>query len=302
MSRAGPLVPFCGDLPAIAEYIPARHSDVEMVSIRGLALAVRVWGKMDAPRIVMLHGGRDSSITFQFLVDELAGEWQVIAPDWRGHGESAWAPENYWFQDYIADLDALLEHYSPDQPVPLIGHSLGGNVANVYSGVRPHRISRLVSLDGFGIPPDDPSSAPERICTWLDAVRSVRSSRSYPDLFAVVERLERAHPRLNQAKLAFLARHWVVANEDEGFRWRFDPKHWISFPTVHHFADWAACFARVTAPVLWLASDNTYSTEFITDRLRHFPIARYDRLADTGHNLHHDAPAAVARMIESFLS
>jgi len=81
----------------------------------------------------MLHGWMDSSITFQFLVDAFRKEWHVIALDWRG-GDSSRAPDGYWYPD-LADLEAVLNHYSPDEPAYLLGHSLGGNVACHYAGV-----------------------------------------------------------------------------------------------------------------------------------------------------------------------
>ena len=59
----------------------------------------------------------------------------MLAPDWRGFGRSA-APgvDSYWFPDYVADLDALLDRISPDAPVDLVGHSMGGNVVMSYAG------------------------------------------------------------------------------------------------------------------------------------------------------------------------
>ena len=97
-------------------------------------------------------------------------DWHVLAPDWRGFGWSEWCADGYWFADYLADLDALLDHFVGDVPVPLVGHSLGGNVVMLYAGVRPQRVSRVVSLDGFGIPPEPPTARPPSTRKWLDAL------------------------------------------------------------------------------------------------------------------------------------
>ena len=133
------------------------------IPVRGLAYHVRTWGDPDAPKLFMLHGWMDVGASFQFLVDALQREWLVIAPDWRGFGLTAWAADGYWFADYVADLDALLDHFAPDEPTRLIGHSLGGNVVMLYAGARPQRVARVVSLEGFGIPAESPAVAPAKI-------------------------------------------------------------------------------------------------------------------------------------------
>ena len=117
---------------------------------------LRTWNEDGERLLVLLHGTQDSSATFQFLVDRLSPQWRIVAPDWRGFGRSEWASQGYFFQDYLADLDAILDRLSPQKPVQLVGHSLGGNVACVYSGVCPERVSHVVSLDGFGLPNGDP--------------------------------------------------------------------------------------------------------------------------------------------------
>src|SRR5690606_37160511 len=87
-----------------------RVSESLFFDIRGLRYHVRRWGRPDAPALLMLHGWMDASASFQFLVDALEGDWQVYAPDWRGFGETAWSDApSYWFPDYLADLDRLLD-------------------------------------------------------------------------------------------------------------------------------------------------------------------------------------------------
>ena len=107
--------------------------------MRGLRYHVRRWPPpRGAPKIVLLHGWMDVSASFQFLVDALRGEWDVYAPDWRGYGLTEWGrSDSYWFPDYLADLDRLLEGSQANSPVNLVGHSLGGNVAALYAGMRP---------------------------------------------------------------------------------------------------------------------------------------------------------------------
>ena len=165
--------------------------------VRGLRYHVRRWAHAGAPRMVLLHGWMDVSASFQFLVDALRSQWDVYAPDWRGYGLTEWdRADSYWFADYIADLDRILDIIGPDQPVNLVGHSLGGNVACMYAGIRPARVSRLVNLEGFGMAPTRPEQAPGRYARWLDELRDPPGLRPYAGFAELVDRLRKGNPAL----------------------------------------------------------------------------------------------------------
>ena len=198
----------------------------EFINIRGARVHVRHWGREGAPILFMVHGWMDVAASFQFVVDELAGDWHVIAPDWRGFGQSDYTQsDTYWFPDYLADLDAMLLHYSPESPVHLLGHSMGANVAGLYAGVRPERIASFINLEGFGMMATKPEQAPGRYAKWLDELREPALMRSYPSLQAVAERLQKTNPRLNGERAAFLAEHWSVQNEAGEWDIAGDPRH-----------------------------------------------------------------------------
>ena len=132
--------------------------------------------------LVLVHGWMDVAASYQFMVDALSDAFAagrtIIAPDWRGFGqttsaEGAAQADNFWFPDYLADLDFLLDHYVKDQAVDLVGHSMGGNVAMIYAGVRPERIHKLVNLEGFGLPAAKPAQSPGRYAKWMDELKSL---------------------------------------------------------------------------------------------------------------------------------
>jgi pimeloyl-ACP methyl ester carboxylesterase len=162
-------------------------SKSEFISVRGIRLHARRWGNPDAPMLFMLHGWMDVAASFQFVVDALGGDWQVIAPDMRGFGLSDWPVAergggNYWIQDYVADLDALLDHYAPTGEVNLVGHSMGANIVCLYAGVRPERVRRVVDLEGFGLAPSHSAQAPKRLRNWLDELRDPPQLKRYATL------------------------------------------------------------------------------------------------------------------------
>lgn len=188
---------------------PTKPATSEFHLVRNLRYHVRCWGDAAAPKLFLLHGWMDVSASFQFLVDCFSREWHVIAPDWRGFGLSEWARDGYWFPDYYADLDALLNIYQPDSPVKLVGHSMGGNVACTYAGVRPQRVDKLVSLEGFGAKRTSAGDAPARYARWLDQLAAPPTFRPYPSFEAVADRMRKNNPRLTAERAQYLATHWA---------------------------------------------------------------------------------------------
>lgn len=277
----------------------------QFVQVGHLRYHLRVWNPDGKTRVLALHGMRDASSTFQFLVDALPADWCVIAPDWRGHGQTGWDQEEYFFSHYLADLDALLDHLSPGAPLRIIGHSLGGNAASIYAGVKPERVLALASLDGFGLQEEAPDVYPGRLRKWLSQRAALKAPRPYPDIAAMAQRLMMANPRLDEHKALFLAGELSTPLPDGSRVWAFDPKHRVAHPYLFRFAEWAACFAQATMPVLWLGSDRPVRSGaegLAQERVRAFPNARYIRIPDTGHNLHHDAPERVAAHLTEFFS
>lgn len=282
----------------------------EFFQVRGRRLHVRIWGPENAPQIFLLHGWCDVSASWQFMIDALQKDWRVIAPDWRGFGMSEWNGDVYWFPDYIADLDALLFHYSPQEPVRLVGHSLGGNAACIYAGIRPERIAKLVNLEGLGLRRYQPDEAPERYANWLDQLRDTPSFRSYPDRKAFAARLQKENPRLSDEKAAYLASHLGEDDGAGGIHLAADPYHrWVN-PIIYRVEEAMALWRRITAPVLWVTAPDSFVFKqlFAIDsdeyraRIACFKQIREVTVEDSGHNLHHDQPAVIARLIEEFFT
>ena len=280
----------------------------EFLQIRGRRLHVRIWGSEAAPLLVLLHGWCDVSASWQFVVDALERDWRIVAPDWRGFGLSEGNNDAYWFPDYIADLDALLLHYSPNDPVRLVGHSLGGNAGTLYAGIRPERIEKLVNLEGLGLRLYMPEEAAERYANWLDQLRDAPTFRSYPDRTAFAARLQKENPRLTAEKARYLAQFMGEDDGAGGIRQADDPHHRCVNPIIYRVEEAKSIWRRVTAPVLWVtAADSVIfkqlfaiDSEDYRSRLACFRELREVTVQDCGHNLHHDQPQQVAQMIEEF--
>lgn len=289
-------------------YVPKKTSRSTFVRIRDVDYHLREWGDAEAPLIVMLHGWMDVSASFQFLVDALAGDWHVVAPDWRGYGLTSWSSAGcYWLPDYLGDLDAILERLSPDDPATVVAHSLGGNMALMYSGARPERVARLVNLEGLGMAGDAPTKAPSRLAKFLSELREPPTLSAYPSREAVAARLKKTNPRLPDDRARFLAEHWSAPADDGSFRILGDPAHKVVNPYLYRAEEVVACWAAITAPVLWImARDSDYAKRMdalpgYADRIAR--IANVERLwlDEAGHMMHHDQPERLAVAIERFL-
>ncbi|TFV89358.1 alpha/beta hydrolase [Oxalobacteraceae bacterium OM1] len=288
-----------------------KPSRSEFITVRGLQYHVRHWGSTDAPKIFMVHGWMDVGASFQFVVDCLQREWHVIAPDWRGYGLTERAGDCYWFPDYLADLERILDHYAPGEAVNLVGHSMGGNIACIYAGVRPSRIDKLVNLEGFGLKDSRPEQAPGRYAKWLDELREGPAMRTYASEAEVAARLQKNNPRLRDDRAAFLAQHWSARNAAGQWEILGDPAHKLTNPVLYRVEEVLACWQAITAPVLWVEADQTEAWRWmgpkeqaraeVDRRIGFFRDVRTAMIQDAGHMLHHDQPEALAEMIEAFL-
>jgi pimeloyl-ACP methyl ester carboxylesterase len=287
-------------------YKPIKPSRTVTCQVWGLRYTVRLWGADSAPALMLLHGIRDSSPSFQFLVDALRGSWRIVAPDWRGHGQTQSAHQGQWFHDYLADLDVLVQTFFPDGPLSLVGHSLGGNVASVYAGLKPEKVERMVSIDGFGMISTKPADFRNLLSQWIDA-RGVPKPKRYASVSEMADKLIAANRRLTRDKALFLAGSMSRPLDDGGFTWQSDLVDRRSMPTMRTLEEWAACWQRISADKLWVtASDPRPGTvasdpkafAWVVERIGEGSIVR---LPETGHNLHHDSPGPLAAIIEPFL-
>ena len=301
-------------------YQAQKPSRTEFVPVRHLRYHVRQWGQPDAtrPPLVLVHGWMDVSASWQFVVDAMRGDRWIIAPDWRGFGltkAEGPAPDNYWFPDYLADLDVLLDHYAGERAIDLVGHSMGGNVAMIYSGVRPQRIRRLVNLEGFGMPETRPSQAPGRYAQWMDEVKALHRGenglRVYDSVDGVAQRLMKTNPRLPRDKADWLARQWATPNARGEWEILGDAAHKVVSANLYRLDEALEIHRRISAPVLSVtASDDSlglwwkgrFTLAQYRERLQAVSTLRSAEVHDAGHMMHHDQPVELAGLLEDFFN
>jgi len=294
-----------------------RPSRSEYLPLPGLRLHIRRWGDPAAPMLFLLHGWMDVSASFQFVVDELQRDWNIVAPDWRGFGPSDWLNRPYFFAEHVGDLEAIVDHYAPNDRVKLVGHSMGGILACLYAGLRPERVEKTVSLEGFGIAPTQPEMAPERYRQWLGALKQPPRMHVYADRAAFARRLLHGDRFLSAERADFLAKHLARIGEGEGkggqFRhgivWNGDPWHKAPAPYLFRLEESMAIWRQISCPVLWVAGRQSWVVRDFASRPGDWEARRAcfadvaeSWIEDADHMLHHDQPAEVARIVEAFMA
>ena len=275
--------------------------------IRGLCYHLRHWGPEDGEPLLLLHGWLDVSGTFQHMVDALDERWHVIAPDWRGLGYSGWAPGGYWFPDYVADLDAIVDRLDPPQALRLIGHSMGAQAASLYAGLRPARVRDLVIMDGLFLPDMEAELAPRRFGAWLDQQKHMPEQREYDGFEDLAHRIRKQHPKIDEQRALFVARCWGREDGHGRVRLCADPRHRLRGPSLYRAAESMAIWRQITARTLFIdGSESAFTraihSEEVVARRECFARREQALVTGAGHMLHFDAPEDTARQIDAFLA
>jgi pimeloyl-ACP methyl ester carboxylesterase len=261
-----------------------------------LKLHYAEWGNPSAPPLLLLHGGRDHCRSWDWVAEELRGDWRIIAPDLRGHGDSAWSPDgNYEMAPFVYDLAQLI-HQLDLAPVTIVAHSMGGNIAMRYTGLYPENVRKLVAIEGLGPSPAMLAERAEkgtaqRFRTWVDDKRKAagRVPKRYPTLDAALERMKAENTYLTDRQARHLTVHGIARNEDGSWTWKFDNylNIWSAFDMAQ--SDLHGLWAAITCPVLMLYGANSWASNPQSDgRLDHFSNAAVIEFENAGHWLHHD--------------
>jgi len=295
-------------------FVARAASRSEFHIIRGVRYHLRRWGNADAPLLILLHGWMDMSATWQFVVDAMAREWNIVAPDWAGFGLSGWRPQGYFRAHYVADLDALADLYSPDRPLRIVAHSMGGLIASLFVGVRPGRIERFINLDGATpVPPFEPGSEIRRLERWLDYVKTERATRRFGSSSELAAELCARNSRLTRQRAEFLAMQFTRPTLGGEVELLADPTQYkVSGPPGFTHEQVNEALSRLRSPMLWVCGDASPmekgfqrvegGDELYRQRIEAPPAGKLVLIPDAGHNVQHDQPERLARVIEDFMS
>ena len=243
-------------------------------------------GGAGKPPMLVLHGLLGSSRNWLSTGRDLAKHHHVFALDARNHGRSPHAPEmNY--DVMVADILAWMDGQGLGKAA-IVGHSMGGKTAMRLACRHPERVERLVVVD---VAPKDYNWAAHRAeflaMTELDL--GSLQSRQEAEM-----RFEARVPNLGMRK--FLATNLVQA----GGHWRWQvnlPVLAEALPVLEKSGLNPA--DRFAGPTLFiLGGRSRYAEPGDHDLMRrHFPAARIETIADSGHNPHMDSREEFVRLV-----
>lgn len=266
------------------------------------------WGNPDAPPLLMIHGHRDNCRSWDTLAARLRPNWHVIALDLRGHGASQWSSDSsYTIANYIYDFATLVDHLG-ERPVTIVGHSLGGSIALLYSGVYPENVAKVAAIEGIGPSPNAARHAlpvGERFRTWIADQRrlTTQGQRRFRSFDEALRRMQQANGGLSPEQARHLTEHSVSRNDDGTCSWTFDNvvRGWQ--PVEMQRADVHALWQRIACPTLLVYGQRSPGADPAeADRAQLFRNATIAMIEEAGHWAHHDRFEQFWSVLAAFLA
>jgi pimeloyl-ACP methyl ester carboxylesterase len=267
------------------------------------------WGNHDKPLLLLVHGQRDHAHSWDWVARRLKDDYHVIAPDLRGHGDSAWAiGGNYAITDFVLDIAQLLAAVDK-WPVTIVSHSMGAAISLLYTGLFPDRVRRIVAVEGLGPPPERlaelrDTPADVRVRTWIEKMQGLasRSPKRYDSIDAAADRMQQENSFLSEQQARHLTVHGVARNEDGSYSWKFDNYVRTSAPYRFDEREMKDLWGQITCPVMLVRGTASWASDPSVDgRMEAFQNASFKNFEGAGHWVHHDRLDDFVALVKEFV-
>ena len=210
------------------------------ITVNGLRLHYLERGTPDKPTLILIHAIERHAHLFDHVAPEFTRDYHVIAYDMRGHGDSAWSPEAaYLVEDHVKDLEAIIQQLGLKR-VTLWGNSTGGRVAQVYAGLHPDRVERVIAED---VGPERPQSISDNF-----ARRVAREANGWASEDELVKELMTRAPRTPEAIMRNYAHFGTKRRDDGRLVWKRDPNLVKGFVETELWQ----YVSKITSPIIYV--------------------------------------------------
>jgi pimeloyl-ACP methyl ester carboxylesterase len=262
-----------------------------VATANGLRLHYLEWGDPAKPPMILLHGIARHAHTFDHIAPAFARDHHVMALDMRGHGDSAWSPEGaYLVQDYVSDLEALVAALRLRR-LTLLGNSTGGRVVQVFAGLHPDLVDRIVVED---VGPERPQNIADAF-----ARRVEQEANGWATEDELVAQLVAANRRTPEPLLRTYAHFGVKPRADGRLVWKRDPNLVKGFVETELWDT----VSKIRAPALYVIGGGSRIVPPETqERLKHtLPDCRVVVMPGLGHYPSEEDTAGFMKIVDPFL-
>jgi N-formylmaleamate deformylase len=235
------------------------------------------------PPLVMLHGLMGSGACWSPLARSFEGEYDVVMPDARGHGDSSAPLQGYRYEDHAGDVIELIRGLGLAAPI-LLGHSMGGMTAAVVASQAPGMIRGVILADPTFLSPE----RQREVCD-SDVAEQHRRILSLDECDALAQaRLRHTRRSSEIVELVADARH----------KTRMSALDVLTPPNPEYHQ----LVSTIDVPILLVIGDNpVVSLETARELQSLNPLIRVEQIQDAGHGVPYDQPERFGSVVRSFL-
>ncbi|XP_029297232.1 serine hydrolase-like protein [Cottoperca gobio] len=276
----------------------------------------KVWGPDHGRPVLCLHGWADNCGTFNTLIPLLPKECRYVAVDLAGHGLSSHRPPGvfYTLPLNVADVRRIVDDLQW-KTFSIIGHSLGGNIAAMFSALYPEMVDVFVLLDSYGFFPIDQNEISKVMRQGMDEMlqyeKKPEEKKRVYTYEKAVERLLAANPTLSEQSVHILLERGLVQVEGAGFVFSRDLR--VNFKNIMRISleQSLEMQSRIQASVLVVLADKgfgaktdpePYPQKFATVLVKEYRDKNHTVVMVPGdHHVHLNDPELVAPLVSDFL-
>ncbi|NEO57615.1 MAG: alpha/beta fold hydrolase [Okeania sp. SIO3B5] len=277
----------------------------KFIEFRGNQICLCSWGAANAPVVLCIHGLLDQGLVWQEVALPLVAKgYRVVAPDLFGHGRSSHLEmvTSYNLLTFLAQIDRVIQELS-DQPLLLVGHSMGAMLATAIASVLPEKIKRLILVE-LPLPAEEnkQESRVNQLTTCLEYMNSTPQHPTFPDVATAASRLRQATPSLSE-EFSYILAQRITKPEQAGVCWSWDAilrtRSVLSFNNF--YGDRSQCLQMLKSlevPTTLIYGDNSKLNRPEDLQLQQITMTQAKQVfLSGGHNLHIDAASYLASLI-----